>query len=61
MKRFVLTAALTWVGLALVGHVNERRGRLTCECSGDCWCKRPPLSLFRWVLPLGHRFRHEDT
>ena len=28
-----------------------------CACDSDCWCKRPVLSLFRWVFPRYHRNR----
>ena len=28
---------------------------MTCSCYPDCWCKKPGLSLFRWVFP---RFHH---
>ena len=46
-----------YVGAALVGLVAERAGRLSCHCTSDCWCKRPGLSLFRWVFPIGHQER----
>ena len=52
----VLVGAL-YVGAALIGHAKERRGTITCECQDACWCKRPALGLFRWVLPLGHKLR----
>ena len=44
-----------WVGAALIGHAKERRGAITCECQDDCWCKKPGVDLFRWVLPIGHK------
>jgi hypothetical protein len=46
---------LVYLGLALAGHVRELSGEWTCECADDCWCKRPGLSLFRWVFPYGHK------
>jgi len=46
-----------YVGAALIGHAKERRGAMTCECQDACWCKRPGIRLFRWVLPLGHKLR----
>lgn len=55
MRRLVVALFGLYVGAALLGHARERRGGLTCECSPECWCKRPGLSLFRWVLPVGHR------
>ena len=35
-----------YVGAALIGHVQERRGAITCECREDCWCKRPGLIIW---------------
>ncbi len=57
MKKIVLTATATYMGLALLGLIREQRGAMTCACEQDCWCKRPPLALFRWVFPIGHRFK----
>lgn len=55
--RVIKLALAAYVGLALVGKVRERNGDLQCNCNNDCWCKRPGLSLFRWVFPLGHSLR----
>lgn len=57
MRRLVLVSALGYLGLAILGLVKERRGELRCDCAAECWCKRPPLALFRWVFPLGHALR----
>ena len=27
---------------------------MTCDCYHDCWCRKPGLSLFRWVFPRYH-------
>jgi hypothetical protein len=54
LKRILQMLGLVYVGLALVGHVRELSGELTCECADDCWCKKPGLSFFRWVFPYGH-------
>ncbi len=43
-----------YLALAAVGHARERSGSTTCDCRPDCWCKRPGLSVFRWVFPFGH-------
>ncbi len=43
-----------YLALAVLGHARERSGSMTCACQADCWCKRPGLSVFRWVLPFGH-------
>ncbi|MGH2595578.1 MAG: hypothetical protein ACRDH7_06420 [Actinomycetota bacterium] len=55
MKRIVLIAAIGYLILALVGRVMEAAGLRTCGCYPDCWCKKPGLSVFRWVFP---RFHH---
>jgi hypothetical protein len=57
LRRVLLALGTLYVGAALIGHVRERRGAITCQCKEDCWCKRPGLSLFRWVFPVGHRLR----
>ncbi len=56
MRRIFLTAAAAYLALALLGHARERSGALACGCDPECWCKRPGLSLFRWVFPFGHNF-----
>lgn len=55
-QRILLLFGALYIGAALIGHVKERRGESTCECQDACWCKRPGVGLFRWVLPLGHKF-----
>jgi hypothetical protein len=55
LKRGPLFLAALYIAAALIGHVQERLGAIRCECREDCWCKRPGLSLFRWVFPFGHR------
>jgi hypothetical protein len=57
VKRILLLLGALYIGAALVGHAQERRGAVRCECQDDCWCKRPGLRLFRWVFPLGHKLR----
>jgi hypothetical protein len=47
MGAYVLVAVLT--------RLAEGVGLHRCGCSAECWCKRPPLSVFRWVFPYGHR------
>ena len=58
MKRLLGLGAGLYLLVAVWGLVRESQGRLRCECSEDCWCKKPGLSLFRWVLPIGHSLRH---
>jgi hypothetical protein len=52
--RALLLVGTLYLGAALAGRIKEQHGEITCECDAACWCKRPGLSLFRWVLPLGH-------
>ena len=55
VKRVVLSLALGYLVLALIGRAREAAGVSTCECYPDCWCKKPGLSVFRWVFPRFHR------
>ena len=57
LKRGLLFLGALYIGAALIAHAQERRGAIRCECGEDCWCKRPGLSLFRWVFPFGHKPR----
>ena len=54
MKRIAVSLLLGYVFLALVGRAKEAVGLQTCGCDPDCWCKKPGLSLFRWVFPYRH-------
>jgi hypothetical protein len=60
MKRLVLAIAVGYVLLALVGRAKETARIYTCECYQDCWCKKPGLSLFRWVFPRFHHLPVND-
>ena len=55
MKRAVTWGLGLYVLCAVVGRLVESVGVIGCGCAQDCWCRRPGLSTFRWVLPLGHR------
>jgi hypothetical protein len=55
MKKFIAAVGAGYVILALAGRAKEAAGLLTCDCYPDCWCKKPSLSLVRWVFP---RFHH---
>lgn len=55
MKRAVGLLVLGYLFAALVGLGLERAGLSPCGCAPDCWCKRPGLSVFRWVFPRFHR------
>lgn len=55
VKRVVAIAAIGFLSLATFYRIKEAMGALSCDCYADCWCRRPGLSLFRWVFP---RFHH---
>ena len=55
LKRSLLSLLLGYVLLGLITRAREAAGAYTCGCDPDCWCKRPGLSLFRWVFPRFHR------
>ena len=55
LKRPLVGLASLYVLFGLIGRFVEGMGAAQCECTSDCWCKRPALSLFRWVFPFGHR------
>lgn len=53
MRRLVAAPLLLYLLVALASRLVEHLGGMLCECSADCWCKRPGLSVFRWVFPVG--------
>ncbi len=55
MKRAARLILLGYVAAGLVGLALERAGVYECACDPDCWCKRPGLSVFRWVFPRFHK------
>ncbi|MBA3286739.1 MAG: hypothetical protein H0U21_01765 [Acidimicrobiia bacterium] len=55
MKRLLVGVGSTYLLFAVIGRFVEGMGAVECGCSADCWCKRPVLSLFRWVFPYGHQ------
>jgi hypothetical protein len=59
MKRAVAWALGLYLLCALAGRFVESMGVVRCACSGDCWCRQPGLSAFRWVFPYGHRLAIE--
>jgi hypothetical protein len=58
LRRILSLFGLVYLGLAVMGHVRELSGELTCPCADDCWCKQPGLKFFRWVFPYGHKLEH---
>lgn len=60
MRRVLASLALLYLLAALMTRLAEATGMRTCGCAADCWCKKPGLSAFRWVLPRGHRIDWPD-
>ena len=58
MRRMVGLVVGAYLLVALANRIAERMGAMTCGCADDCWCRRPGLSLFRWVFPWRHRSAH---
>ena len=42
---------------AILGHFLEGIGVIRCGCTPKCWCRRPELRLFRWLVPGATTFR----
>lgn len=55
MGRLLARLAGIYFLFALIGRFVERIGAVQCDCPDHCWCRRPGISLFRWVFPYGHR------
>lgn len=55
MRKLLLSFILGYVVLGLVARAKEAAGMMTCDCYPDCWCRKPGLSIFRWVFPRYHR------
>jgi len=52
VKRIILGIVGLYLLAAIVTTLLERSGRWKrCACEPACWCKKPGLSLFRWVSP----------
>ena len=55
LKRLVVGVGSIYLLFAVIGRFVEGMGAVECGCSAECWCKRPVLSVFRWVFPYAHR------
>jgi len=57
MRRILLGgvagALLLAAGTRAADALGIGRVRLRCGCTETCWCKRPGLTVFRWVTPGG--------
>jgi hypothetical protein len=58
VKRVVRAVLALYLLVALGNRLAERLGAMRCGCTDECWCRRPGLSLFRWVFPWRHRSSH---
>lgn len=55
MRRELLTLVGLYVMAAVVTRAAEAAGiGRPCCCAPDCWCQRPGLGPFRWVVPAAH-------
>ena len=52
--RALIAFVATVLVVAAITRVAEAAGLRTCGCADDCWCRRPGLELFRWIVPFGH-------
>jgi hypothetical protein len=60
IRRVVFGLAGLYMLFAVIGRFVEGMGAVRCGCAADCWCKRPVLSVFRWVFPWGHLLKTDD-
>ncbi len=55
MRRILLRSAEAYLLLAVSARAADALGvggvRFHCGCDESCWCKRPGLTLLRWVTP----------
>jgi hypothetical protein len=55
MRRILLRTAVLYLLLAVGTRLADALGlggqRLRCGCEESCWCKRPGLTVLRWVTP----------
>ena len=57
LKRGIALIALGYVAAGIVGRGLEAAGFYRCDCDPECWCRRPGLGVFRWVVPSGRLHR----
>jgi hypothetical protein len=52
IKRIVFAVVGLYLLAAIATTAAESSGLWRrCGCEPECWCKKPGLSLFRWVTP----------
>lgn len=52
MKKLVAVVGILLGVAALNAKIDSSRD---CQCNADCWCKKPGLRHFRWLVPVGHK------
>jgi hypothetical protein len=57
VRRLAIRVLSIYLLFAVIGRFVEGMGAVQCGCRPDCWCKKPVLSIFRWVFPVGHRLQ----
>ena len=63
MRRLLIGLVGLYVLAAVLTTAAETSGMWRrCGCEPECWCKKPGLSLFRWVVPKAthHLLSPED-
>ena len=62
MRRIIFIVLRLYVLAAIGTRIAEAAGVWRrCGCTAQCWCKKPGLSLFRWVVPVKHRSVDPET
>jgi hypothetical protein len=58
MRRLLISLVGLYVLAAVLTTAAEQSGMWKrCGCEPECWCKKPGLSLFRWVVPQARHHR----
>lgn len=55
MRRSIVIPVTLYLAASLATRAADKLGLQRCHCSSSCWCRRPGLTAFRWVLPISHR------
>ncbi|MBA2726343.1 MAG: hypothetical protein H0U53_10175 [Actinobacteria bacterium] len=58
MKKLVLLTAIAGGLAAINSRIDATR---QCSCPPECWCQKPGLRNFRWLVPIGHKVVPQST
>jgi hypothetical protein len=61
MKLLLIAIAIGYDILGIYTRAEEAAGVRKCDCYPDCWCRRPGVSVFRWVFPWFHHNPSRDA